>query len=53
MLHAKELDIPHPDGGRLTLTAPLSDIMQRGFAWIGFEPDAHLPGARLADFDQL
>lgn len=53
MLHARELDIPHPDGGRLTLEAPLSDIMRAGFAWIGFEPDASLPGARLADFDQL
>jgi 23S rRNA pseudouridine955/2504/2580 synthase len=53
MLHAKELDLPHPDGGRLTLDAPLPDIMQAGFAWIGFEPDPSLPGARLADFDQL
>ncbi|MGI9500140.1 MAG: RluA family pseudouridine synthase [Geminicoccaceae bacterium] len=53
MLHAKELDLPHPDGGRLTLEAPLSDTMREGFAWIGFEPDAQLPGARLADFDQL
>ncbi len=53
MLHAKELDLPHPDGGRLTLEAPLSDIMTAGFAWIGFEPDKSLPGARLADFDLL
>lgn len=53
MLHARELDLPHPDGGRLTLVAPLSDTMRAGFAWIGFEPDAQLPGARLADFEQL
>lgn len=53
MLHARELDLPHPDGGRLTLEAPLSDTMRKGFAWIGFEPDAQLPGARLLDFDQL
>ena len=53
MLHAKELDLPHPDGGRLTLDAPLPDTMRAGFAWIGFEPDPSLPGARLADFDQL
>lgn len=53
MLHARELDLPHPDGGRLTLEAPLSDTMRAGFAWIGFEPDALLPGARLADFDQF
>ena len=53
MLHAKELDLPHPDGGRLTLEAALPDTMRQGFAWIGFEPDPTLPGARLADFDQL
>jgi len=53
MLHARELDFPHPDGGRLTLKAPLSDIMQAGFAWIGFEPDPQLPGARLEDFEQF
>jgi len=53
LLHARELDLPHPDGGRLTLKAPLPDILRRGFAWIGFEPDGSLPGARLADFDQL
>jgi len=53
MLHAWELDLPHPDGGRLTLEAALSDTMRAGFAWIGFEPDAQLPGARLADFEQL
>jgi 23S rRNA pseudouridine955/2504/2580 synthase len=53
MLHARELDLPHPDGGRLTLEAPLSDTMLEGFAWIGFEPDAQLPGARLMDFEQF
>ena len=53
MLHARELGLPHPDGGRLTLEAPLSDTMRKGFAWIGFEPDPQLPGARLLDFEQL
>ena len=53
MLHARELDLPHPDGGRLTLTAPLSDTLRQGFAWIGFEPDPQLPGASLMDFEQL
>ncbi len=53
MLHARELDLPHPDGGRLTLEAPLSDTMRTGFAWIGFELDAQLPGARLLDFELL
>jgi 23S rRNA pseudouridine955/2504/2580 synthase len=53
MLHAREIEMPHPDGGRLTVTAPMSDIMIEGFAWIGFEADPSLPGAGLADFDQL
>ena len=53
MLHARELDLPHPDGGRLTLEAPLPDTMRAGFAWIGFEPDPTLSGARLADFEEL
>ena len=53
MLHARELDLPHPDGGRLTLEAALPNTMRAGFAWIGFEPDPTLPGARLADFEQL
>lgn len=51
MLHAREIRLPHPDGGELALTAPLSEIMRAGFAWLGFEPDASLPGATLADFD--
>lgn len=53
MLHARELDLPHPDGGRLTLEAALPDTMRAGFAWIGFEPDKGLPGARLSDFEQF
>ncbi|MEM8948662.1 MAG: RluA family pseudouridine synthase [Pseudomonadota bacterium] len=53
MLHARELDLPHPDGGRLTLEAPLPDTMRLGFAWIGFEPDPTLSGARLVDFEEL
>ncbi|MEZ5933954.1 MAG: RluA family pseudouridine synthase [Alphaproteobacteria bacterium] len=53
MLHARELALPHPDGGRLTLEAPLPDTMRAGFAWIGFEPDPNLPGARLLDFEEL
>lgn len=50
MLHARELRLPHPDGGTLALAAPLSPVMAAGFAWLGFEADASLPGARLADF---
>jgi 23S rRNA pseudouridine955/2504/2580 synthase len=51
MLHAREIRLPHPDGGVLALTAPLGEVVQKGFAWLGFEPDPELPGAKLADFD--
>jgi 23S rRNA pseudouridine955/2504/2580 synthase len=51
MLHARELRLPHPDGGILELSAPLSNTLLAGFRWLGFEPDPSLPGARLADFD--
>jgi 23S rRNA pseudouridine955/2504/2580 synthase len=51
MLHAREIRLPHPDGGSLALTAPLDPAVRAGFAWLGFEPDPELPGARLADFD--
>ncbi len=51
MLHAREIRLPHPDGGSLTLTAPLDPAVRAGFQWLGFEPDPELPGARLADFD--
>jgi 23S rRNA pseudouridine955/2504/2580 synthase len=50
MLHAREIRLPHPDGGMLELTAPLSEPVLAGFRWLGFEPDPSLPGARLADF---
>jgi 23S rRNA pseudouridine955/2504/2580 synthase len=52
MLHAREIRLPHPDGGVLALTAPLSDPVLAGFRWLGFEPDPSLPGARLMDFEQ-
>jgi 23S rRNA pseudouridine955/2504/2580 synthase len=51
MLHAREIRLPHPDGGELAVTAPLSKVMRAGFAWLGFEPDPSLPGATLADFE--
>jgi 23S rRNA pseudouridine955/2504/2580 synthase len=51
MLHAREIRLPHPDGGVLALTAPLGTVLQAGFDWLGFEPAPDLPGARLADFD--
>jgi 23S rRNA pseudouridine955/2504/2580 synthase len=51
MLHAREIRLPHPNGGELAVTAPLSKTMRAGFAWLGFEPDPSLPGATLADFE--
>ncbi len=53
MLHAREIRLPHPDGGSLELSAPLDPVVRAGFAWLGFEPDPDLPGARLADFDPI
>jgi 23S rRNA pseudouridine955/2504/2580 synthase len=50
MLHAREIRLPHPDGGTLELSASLSAPVLAGFRWLGFEPDPSLPGARLADF---
>ncbi|HEX6145032.1 MAG TPA: RluA family pseudouridine synthase [Geminicoccaceae bacterium] len=51
MLHARELRLPHPDGGTLELRAPPSPVLRGGFAWLGFEPDPTLPGARLDGFE--
>jgi 23S rRNA pseudouridine955/2504/2580 synthase len=51
MLHAREIRLPHPDGGVMEFTAPLSAPVLAGFRWLGFEPDPSLPGARLADFE--
>lgn len=35
-LHARELDIPHPAGGRLKVTAPLPSHMAETFKQLGF-----------------
>ena len=51
MLHAREIRLPHPDGSVLELAAPLSPTVLAGFRWLGFEPDASLPGAGLAYFE--
>ncbi|MEM7021843.1 MAG: RluA family pseudouridine synthase [Pseudomonadota bacterium] len=51
MLHAREIRLPHPDGGELAISAPLSKTLRAGFAWLGFEPDPSLPGATLAEFE--
>lgn len=34
-LHARELDLPHPDGGRLRLTAEPDKPIRDAFAWMG------------------
>lgn len=39
-LHARCIDIAHPDGGRLQVTAPLPDHMRASFELLGFDPDA-------------
>ena len=35
-LHARALDVPHPDGGRLVVEAPLPKHMQTTFRTLGF-----------------
>ena len=46
-LHARAIDIAHPDGGRLRAVAPLPPHMRRAWKLFGFDPD------RRADlFDQ-
>jgi 23S rRNA pseudouridine955/2504/2580 synthase len=52
MLHAREIRLPHPDGGILQLTAPPPPGFQAGLAWLGFEADRSLPGASLAGFER-
>jgi 23S rRNA pseudouridine955/2504/2580 synthase len=38
-LHARSIDIAHPDGGRLRVTAPLPEHMRQSFALLGFDPE--------------
>jgi 23S rRNA pseudouridine955/2504/2580 synthase len=42
-LHARSIDIAHPDGGRLPVTAPLPPHMLRTWKLLGFDPDAQSP----------
>jgi 23S rRNA pseudouridine955/2504/2580 synthase len=39
-LHARSIDIAHPDGGRLQVTAPLSKHMIKTWTLLGFDPEA-------------
>jgi 23S rRNA pseudouridine955/2504/2580 synthase len=36
-LHARQIDIPHPSGGRLKVTAPLSPHMVQSWNLLGFD----------------
>lgn len=36
-LHARGLDVPHPDGGRVRIVAPLSPHMRQTFDALGFD----------------
>ena len=42
-LHARSIDIAHPDGGRLRATAPLPPHMLKTWKLLGFDPDAKSP----------
>jgi 23S rRNA pseudouridine955/2504/2580 synthase len=45
-LHARSIDIAHPDGGRLRVTAPLPEHMLKSWELLGFDPeDARAPFA--------
>ena len=46
-LHARELEIPHPAGFTLKVTAPLPPHMQRMWEFLGFAADAPDPFAEL------
>lgn len=38
-LHARAIELPHPKGGRLKVTAELPDHMRATWAMFGFDPD--------------
>jgi 23S rRNA pseudouridine955/2504/2580 synthase len=38
-LHARSIDIAHPEGGRLSVTAPLPPHMIKSWELLGFDPD--------------
>jgi 23S rRNA pseudouridine955/2504/2580 synthase len=46
-LHARSLEIPHPQGGRVSVTAPLPQHMRRMWEFFGFASDAGDPFAEL------
>ncbi|MBV9815644.1 MAG: RluA family pseudouridine synthase, partial [Alphaproteobacteria bacterium] len=46
-LHARSLSLPHPQGGRLEVTAPLPPHMRLTWEFFGFSNDAPDPFAEL------
>ncbi len=40
-LHSRFINFPHPDGGHLTITAPLSEHMEASFDMLGFDLDMY------------
>ena len=46
-LHARSLAIPHPQGGTLSVTAPLPPHMRRMWEFFGFDADVADPFAEL------
>ena len=49
-LHARSLEIPHPDGGVISVTAPLPEHMQETWKFFGF--DSNTSGDPFQDWDQ-
>ena len=46
-LHARSLEIPHPQGGTLSVTAPLPAHMRRMWEFFGFDANVPDPFAEL------
>ncbi|HEX3863490.1 MAG TPA: RluA family pseudouridine synthase [Stellaceae bacterium] len=46
-LHARSLEVPHPSGGILRISAPLPPHMRRLWEFFGFEDEARDPFAEL------
>ncbi|PCH80566.1 MAG: RNA pseudouridine synthase [Hyphomicrobiales bacterium] len=42
-LHARQISIPHPAGGKLNITAPMPTHMQQTFNLLGFSLDSYDP----------
>lgn len=49
MLHAREIDMPHPSGKRLRVAADIPQGFREGMTWLGLTPEP-LAGSRLADW---